>query len=262
MIRNKRHKKIIKRERGRLLGINLSNEKINPETGGVDFGLKFDLTKSTAMAINTYSNEIIANDRLIHGYFGENKFRETFELKTNPDDHTYCFNNKFAKFKHVISIDTNVFTYKSVYYDKEIARGLGIAVGLDEKQNEYLLRPIEFPFITEADLEKPENRNWVCIINFMIANCNCNDERKIAIVVDSDLGNIQKYNNKEIPIYNGFYLPDNFELIFASDKVTDNIFNLMIRASHKISKNLIPSCISRFLEYELTLKEKLPPTQA
>jgi hypothetical protein len=241
------------RERIKFLGIDLSNQEIDPEINGVSFNLKIDLTKRTMMAVNSLNNEVIENNTISFGYIGVNKIRHTSEIKTNPDDFTYCFTSKIERFKHIYAIDTNTFSFYGVHLKREIKLGLGIAIGLAEDENNYIFNPIPLPFVTNMEVEKPENENWVRLICLVSENCRCSDERKIGIVVDSDLGNIQNYNDKRLPIFGDFYLPDNYELIFASDKVTDNIFNRMISLSHKLSKETIPIFIDQYIKNE-TLK--------
>lgn len=243
------------RERIKFLSINLSNQEIDPEINGVSFGLKFDLTKGTAMAVNTFNNEVIENKTISYGYIGENKIRPTSEIKTNPDDFTYCFKSKFERFKHIYAIDTNTFSFYGVHIKREIKLGLGIAIGLTQDENNFILHPIPFPFVTNIDVEKPENENWIRLIMVINEHCKCNDLRKIGIVVDSDLGNIQSYNDRHLPIYGDFFLPENFELIFASDKVNDNVFNRMIRLSHKKSKEVIPIFIAQYIKNESEAKQ-------
>jgi len=55
---------------------------------------------------------------------------------------------------------------------------------------------------------------------------NYNKNDKIALIVDSDLPNIELYNSYSKPIYNEFRLPYNFRLIYASsDSGKENIAN-------------------------------------
>jgi hypothetical protein len=70
-----------------------------------------------------------------------------------------------------------------------------------------------------------------------------NDSLKIAIITDHDLENIKKYNNRELPIINDFYLPENFLLIYATaDAGKENVFNKLIslcdKEASKVLKNL------------------------
>jgi hypothetical protein len=77
------------------------------------------------------------------------------------------------------------------------------------------------------------------LIELLRHSCPCVDPRKIGVIVDSDLGNLNDYNQRMKPICDNYFLPAEFELIFASDKVTDNIFNRMIATCHKLSSIML-----------------------
>lgn len=58
-----------------------------------------------------------------------------------------------------------------------------------------------------------------------------NNDLKILIVTDHDLGNLDRYNSQQIPLIEGtdLYLPPNITLVYASaDKKNDSILNKMI----------------------------------
>lgn len=244
----KRDKNI--RKRFTLLNIEFEEKDINPKTNNIEVNIEFDITNGTTKVINLDTNKAIENKSIIYGYKGENKNRTTTEIETNPDDHSYCFKLKLEKYKHIIAIDTNTFSLESNIVKQEIKLGLGIGLVLLEKDDDFDIKPIPYPFVTSINCDKPENENWVRIIELLRRNCQCSDPRKIGVVVDSDLGNIRDYNNRDKPIFDDYFLPKEFELIFASDKVKDNVFNVMISQSHSISKKLIPNFIQCFKDAE------------
>lgn len=231
--------------------IEISNEDINPNTGNVEVDIKFDLCQNTAEVINNYTGNSIGSKTLAKGYKGENKWRVTAEISTEKGDNGLCICNKIGKYKHLLAIDTNLRKCYSKILDKEIWMGYGFAVALLEDNNGQFLQPLyNTPFDTSICPQKPENENWIRLIEMLKNICKCEDERKIGIVVDSDLDNIPAFNKREKPILGNYFLPDGFELIFASDKVTDNVFNRMIKLSHKISKEFTPMFIDNFLKEE------------
>jgi hypothetical protein len=62
---------------------------------------------------------------------------------------------------------------------------------------------------------------------------------KIGLIVDSDLGNHQAFNNREIPIFDDFYLPENVTIIYASDKGgTEYLSTKMIKYCHDLATGL------------------------
>lgn len=239
------------RPRFSMTSVEITDKEINPETGGIEISLEFDMLNGTNKVINNHTGKVIENTGFLCGYVGENKRRVTSQINTEKDDHSLCFRRKFRRFKHIVAIDTNLGKYQSKILKQEVSIGLGIAIALIEGDgNEADLVPLRTPFFTSLCPSKPENENWVNVIETLRKNCKCKDSRKIGIVVDSDLGNIPAYNKQEKPIFKEYYLPDEFELIFASDKVTDNIFNRIIKQSHKVSYELIPKVIEIFIKSE------------
>lgn len=123
--------------------------------------------------------------------------------------------------------------------------GLGMAFVLLDNNR---IEPIKHIFAASAIPERPENENWVRLIELLKQSCHCTDPRMVGIVVDSDLGNIEDYNNRKLPIFKDYFLPESYELIYASDKVSDNILNQMISACHKLATDTIPIYIQHLNE--------------
>lgn len=67
--------------------------------------------------------------------------------------------------------------------------------------------------------KNPEKVAWRHLIKGIIANSQYDKNWKIGIVVDSDLGNLSKYNAREIPVIDDFFLPPSFTLNYASADV-------------------------------------------
>lgn len=236
-------KKQLKKDRFQYVKVEVSNNDINPQTGNVEVIIDMNFIKNQIKVINNFTKLPIANKSLISGYKGENKDRITSEIYTIPNDHSFNFRLKLEKYKHIVAIDTNSTTFYSKVLKTNLSIGLGMAFVLLENNEQHRIEPINIPFITNFNCEKPENENWIRVIETLKQNCQCTDERKIGIVVDSDLGNLSEYNNRLKPIFQDYYLPDEYELVFASDKVKDNILNVMISECHKLSQHLLPTLI-------------------
>lgn len=73
-------------------------------------------------------------------------------------------------------------------------------------------------------VDKPENIAWREAIMAIMANPDYKKEFRTGILVDSDLGDIPAFNSRHKPIIDDFYLPDNFELIYASADVGKEYF--------------------------------------
>lgn len=64
---------------------------------------------------------------------------------------------------------------------------------------------------------------------------------QIGIIVDSELGKIKNINFRRAPLIDDFYLPPNFELIFASDNSGKEEYfsNKLIAACEANSKRML-----------------------
>ncbi len=89
--------------------------------------------------------------------------------------------------------------------------------------------------------DHPENVAWMKVIQFITQDPAYNPNNKIGLIVDSDLGNLPAYNARSMPIYPNFYLPENFELIYASAEVGKGEFflNHLISMSEDMAKSLL-----------------------
>ncbi|WP_147382203.1 hypothetical protein [Pseudoflavonifractor sp. AF19-9AC] len=67
----------------------------------------------------------------------------------------------------------------------------------------------------------------------------------VALVVDCDLENIQKYNERLLKIRDAAYLPENFTLIYASADNKDTIANKMISFCDSCAKEALAKLISQ-----------------
>lgn len=79
--------------------------------------------------------------------------------------------------------------------------------------------------------ERIENWCWVKAIEAIQSLYpKFNSSLRVGLVVDSDLGKIEAYNQRTEPIHGNFYLPNNFWLIYASaDASSNHLFHRMIR---------------------------------
>ncbi len=239
IIKMAKNKQPPKKTRFEALSVDLGEKDINPASGMIELNFEFNMINGTSRAINAATGQEIENKGLVLGYQGENKWRPTTYIPGVPGDNSYDLQSKIEKYKHLVAIDTNTISFFSTRFHRDIKISLGIGLVLNYDANKVQLDPINRPFLTTPNCEKPENENWVRVIELLRSSCQCTDPRKIGIIVDSDLGNIEAYNKRTLPVFANYFLPDEYELIFASDKVKDNIFNKMIGACHAISKDLL-----------------------
>lgn len=68
-------------------------------------------------------------------------------------------------------------------------------------------------------INKPENFMYAFAIEFVRDHFQeQNENPSIAVIIDSELGNIPSFNNRTLPIFNNYYLPENIDILYASDK--------------------------------------------
>ena len=83
---------------------------------------------------------------------------------------------------------------------------------------------------------KPEIGGWLDVIE----RINLDPALKVGLVVDSELGDIPRYNLRTTPLAPGIYLPENVELIYASSERDKTLpFNFLIAKCDADAKLLI-----------------------
>jgi len=139
--------------------------------------------------------------------------------------------NYLKQFDYIYAIDTNI---------KEV-EGRLMSVCYCAKYNPLTKEGfMRGPICFEDNPNVTEQSNWGELIKDIMKQDEYSSNLKIAIVVDSDYGNIQKYNSRELPIANQFYVPENFTLIYAStDSGIENLPNQMISECDKLAKKYL-----------------------
>jgi hypothetical protein len=85
-----------------------------------------------------------------------------------------------------------------------------------------------------------ERYAWSLLLNMIMSNPNYNQNLRIAIITDHDLGRHPAYNSGSVPIWRDIYLPPNVKLVFAtSDSGRDNFMNEMIVDCDKESSRIL-----------------------
>lgn len=128
-----------------------------------------------------------------------------------------------SNFDAIYAIDTNTKKINTVYYS------IGILAQLKKVEYDKSYK-IEFCRIitSENDIIKPEMEQAVW--NSVITEIEKieTESKKIALVVDCDLGNIEAYNRREKKIRNDRFLPINFTLLYATADIKENVLNKLI----------------------------------
>ncbi|MFT6910194.1 MAG: hypothetical protein ACJAS1_006922 [Oleiphilaceae bacterium] len=158
-------------------------------------------------------------------------------VSSSPNDQTWFdSNHQLLSYDHLIAVDTNTrylndstVSITAAYHlipeihQKGIARCRAAVLAILELWNV---------------VGKPENMGWYQILSAISAYPD-QYAGKIALIVDSDLGNHQCFNNRELPIFDDFYLPKNVTIVYASDKGgAKYISSKMIKYCHDLASDL------------------------
>ena len=161
------------------------------------------------------------------------------QIETCPDKLFSNPNKILQQYDIIFSIDTNT---KYINSNKISVTGIVYGEHIIENNNQCVLvryRPInclEFRNVTC----KAENLGWKEAIKGICNSPHYTTDQNIALVVDSDLGNLKAFNSKEMPIVGEYYLPKNFTLVYASaDAGSENIANTMLKVSDQISNVIL-----------------------
>jgi hypothetical protein len=86
---------------------------------------------------------------------------------------------------------------------------------------------------------KQENAGWSAALHQLESQRFISRTQRVGVVVDSDLGNLEFYNQRK-ERFDGFnYLPSKWKFIYASDVTVETLPNHAIRNAHKISHSLL-----------------------
>ena len=192
----------------------------NPQTGDIDFDTEM---------INIYSETT----------FNRPKGRKVVSRVPIPGEAQFNINDAIEKnFDVIFAIDTNT---------RKI-RGCSISVsGVIQCQKVFAIDPFGvacryWQYFTPFCMEfieakyKPENLGWMMLINYLTSSMRDILKKRIGIIVDSDLGNLNQYNLRTSPIYGEVFLPKNIQLIYASSEVGRDLFpNQMLKFADNAS---------------------------
>lgn len=82
-----------------------------------------------------------------------------------------------------------------------------------------------------------EKIGWYMLID-KICKEGVSYSEKIAIITDKDYGNLKKYNDRELPIIDDFFLPKQFSIHYAREKNSLGLLNQIIKTCDHESKSL------------------------
>jgi hypothetical protein len=93
----------------------------------------------------------------------------------------------------------------------------------------------------------PERYGWMKVIDALLRWEEYRPDFKYGIVVDSELGLLPKINAREEPVFEGFHLPTNMSLIYASaDSGSENFYNVLIKDTDRMAAASLAEAIGLY----------------
>jgi hypothetical protein len=155
------------RKRFHTLDVNITGKEATDEPGVIKINVSLDFVNGTSKVFNAFNNEVFESSGMTLGYIGENKWRTTTQVSANANDHSYCFQAKLDRFKHLVAIDTNTIFVHQPVFSEPTRVSLGAAVIFVEEESGLYLKPINRPFLASFNSTKPENENWMHLIELL-----------------------------------------------------------------------------------------------
>lgn len=201
--------------------------------------------KNGKLTINSSNGELPLFEVTVESsYDRENKNPKTL-LKIPNSSGVMNINKALSEYDILFSIDTNTQKVNNAYHS------IGVIVKGEfiEKKNSLKVRYSEFgsiKSINECLSDHIEHYHWMNAIEAINKIDEYKSYNKIGLIVDCDLGNLVDYNLSNKPIISGYYLPQNYYLIYASsDAGAEYLPNKMIRMSDKLASEKLKKVISK-----------------
>lgn len=173
------------------------------------------------------------------GKSGKEKVITRVQDKVIPNQED-LFRHLSSSFDLLIAIDTN-----SKIINEESISVSGVVHCIVRKNSDPNTYYADFPwhgailFRNCPSALHPEKFGWITEIK-RINSVPQNRSKRFALITDHDLSNHIPFNKKEVPIYDNFYLPDNFQLMYGrSDSSDENLLNYLVKQCDKESSDLI-----------------------
>lgn len=230
--------------------------KLTEETGTT---ITLQIIDGKYTFIDSFGKKLPLTEGISTIYQGENKtktvntvFADSFHL-----DSTHAV----SEYERLIIVDTNTKKINNL----NVLIGVMILCDIKVNNDSYQITPTNiltdcFPHDFSFQPNNPfpfqsENFIWSKFLSILRDKCENSFKSKTVMIVDSDLGNLSKYNEYNTKFYNGLIypcinpvlvLPDNITLFYAkSDKPNNSFINGYIAACDEISNKIFSSIIKR-----------------
>ncbi len=176
------------------------------------------------------------SSHIISAYERDNKGPKIINrLIESPENLTVVQDTLLTRYTRVLAVDTNK-------PEESLPNTVFIGMVLSKvlpQTNGFELHIYQESVIEIQNLHLPSERfGWSFVCKSIT---NRSPEDLVGLIVDSDLGRIPYINRREEPIQDDFYLPDRFELLYASSDpgdryIANDLLKLCDRNSREVAK--------------------------
>ncbi|RZF59119.1 hypothetical protein EWE75_23510 [Sphingomonas populi] len=161
----------------------------------------------------------------------------------DPDDALKTFDN-------VVVMDTNKRTIAGKVC--AVCMSYVIPVKLNEHSGDIPYNPLAaYLIIGVKDGVNPERIGWhLTLTHNILPAYDPLRHGKMALVTDSELGLHKDINARNVGYYGDNLLPDGITLVYASDKETDTLGGMILKACHNGAKGMIDEFRKRVKPFE------------
>lgn len=152
-------------------------------------------------------------------------------------------NESLLNFDHVYAVDTNTKYVNNTWLSAGCICYLA-SCQKDGTEYTYELKWVQqVTSINSFCRYQMEQHVWNAAIAYIQSIIPSNST--VALIVDCDLENIQKYNERSLKIRDAAYIPENFTLIYASADTGGTIANKMIAYSDTCASKVLEQLIAK-----------------
>jgi len=168
--------------------------------------------------------------------YGRSKGPKDLVVAPITTNHSTDPNTIFLDYDHIYAIDTNTKEFNN----SDISISAVMRAYLSKKDGKKVwinYEPVTFLEFRKCE-EPPENIGWMALCMAIEAQ-DAFKGLRIGIIVDSMKGSLKDFNSRKLPICDDYYLPEKFQLIYASADSGNEIANKLIKRCDKQSSNLL-----------------------
>lgn len=146
-------------------------------------------------------------------------------------------------FDYIFAMDTNTYPQKcDDFFCSVAAIYYGEVQRISDYERNMTCKPYMIIDWYHPCALKIETVTWMEVIKKLQERISAN--RKVGIVIDSELGNLEGYNNRTIPILGQWYLPENYTFMYATADATDEWCNKIIRECDKSASRRLTEVVA------------------